>query len=164
MTLYHLHGDLTRQTVNLVSRHGVIDVDMQRTNLYVWAIVMQYQVEHAMNALKGGNFFDNLFREFCRNTRTQQFVDRRSKHLDTSLDDHNGNQCAQDAIERHAPQQHHTSRDKCCQRDDGIKQRIRARGNQCVALQLLALALHVLTEDEFHHDGHHDNHQCGGRV
>ena len=100
VTLYHLHGDLTRQTVNLVGRHCIIDVDVQGANLYVWAIVMQYQVEYTVNAIEVGNFFDNLLREFCRNARTQQFVDRRSQHLDACLDNHNGNQCAQDAIEQ----------------------------------------------------------------
>ena len=104
VTLYHLHGNLTRQTVNLVSRHGIIDVDVQVANLDIWAIVMQYQVEHAVNTFEVGNFFDNLFREFCRDARAKQFIDRLSQHLDTSLDDNHGDEGTQNAVERYVPQ------------------------------------------------------------
>ena len=117
-----------------------------------------------MNALEIENRLLNLLGEICRNARAQQFVDRRGEHLDTGLDDHDGNQGAQNTIERYSPQQHHTSRDERCQGYNGIKQRIGAGGNQRIALQLFALVLHVSAEDELHHDGHHDDYERGCRV
>ena len=164
MTLVHLRGNPSCQTVNVVGRHCVIDVDVQRADLHVRAVVIQYQVEHAVYALEVQDLLLNLFGEVCRNARAQQFIDGRGQHLDTSLDDDKGNQSAQDTVERYTPQQHDTRRDKRSQRNDGIEQCIRAGGNQRVALQLFALLLDILAKDKFHHNSHDDDHQCSRGV
>ena len=160
VTLVHLRRDAARQSVNVVGRHCIIHVDMQRTNLHVRTVVVQYQVEDTMHALEVGYLLLDLLGVLGRDTRTQQFVDRRGQHLETGLDNHNRYQGAKDTVERHPPQQHDSRRYERGQRDDGIKQRVRARGYQRVALQLFALLLHILAQDKLHHNSHHDNHQC----
>ena len=39
-----------------------------------------------------------------------------------------------------------------------------ARSDQCVTLQLLALPFHILSQHQFHHDGHHDDRQRTLRI
>ena len=49
----HVGGNLARQGVDLVGRHRVVDVDVERADFHVGTVVVEYQVVHAMNALEG---------------------------------------------------------------------------------------------------------------
>ena len=49
----HVVGNLARQGVDLVGRHRVVDVDVERADFHVGTVVVEYQVVHAMNALEG---------------------------------------------------------------------------------------------------------------
>ena len=50
--LKHLLRDTSRQTMYLVGIHRIIDVDMERADKDVWAVVVQNDIEHTMNTIK----------------------------------------------------------------------------------------------------------------
>ena len=159
MLLCHLHGYLAGEPMYLMSRHRVIDIDVERADLHIRPVVVENQVVHPMHALELGHLLLDLIGEFGRDTGAQQFVDRRGQHFDTGLDDDNGDKGAQDTVEADIPQQHDTSRNEGGQRNNGIEKRIRARGNQGIAVQLLPLLLDISPQNQLHYDGHHDDHE-----
>ena len=73
--------------MDVVRRHGVVNVDVERANFDVRTIVVQYEVEHAVNTLDVGYLLHNLLGELSWDAGAQQFVDRGGEHLDTGLDD-----------------------------------------------------------------------------
>ena len=122
----HFLADATREAMNLVGIHRVLDVDVQGADLHIGTIIVDNDVKHAIHSVKVVYLLLDLREQFRRNLGTEQFVDGGGEHLDTCLDDDQRDEGTQDAVERNAPQQHHTSRDERGQGDDGIEQGIGA--------------------------------------
>ncbi len=155
----YLLTDATRQAVNLVGIHRVLDVDVQGTDLHVGAVIVDDDVKHALHTVKVVDFLLDLREQFGRNLGTEQFVDRRSEHLDTSLDDNQRDEGAQDTVKRDIPHQHHACRDERRQRDDSVEQSIGAGRDERVALEFLALRLDITAKHQFHDNRHDDDNE-----
>ena len=71
--------------MDVVGIHRVVHTDMQRTNHHIGPIVVKNKVEHSMHTLHRSNILLDLARQFRGDFLAQQLVDRRGKHLKTSL-------------------------------------------------------------------------------
>ena len=99
----HLLRDAARQSVNLMSIHSVIDIDVERADKNVGTIVVKDNIKYAVDSLKTEHLMFDLFQQFGRDTTSQQFINGRSQHLYTSLDDDNRYQGTQYAVEGDMP-------------------------------------------------------------
>ena len=88
--------------------HRIEDIDVERADLHIRTVVVQDDVKHTAHAVEAGHLALDLREQLGGDLGAQQLVDGRSEHLDTRLDDDQGDEGTQDAVERNAPEQHHT--------------------------------------------------------
>ena len=151
--------NLACQNVDLMRRHAVRHADVERAYHHVRAVIVQNDIEYALDALDTHQFFLDLFNQIGRYPGPKQFIHRRSQHFDTSFYDYKRDQSAQDSVQGEVPDEHYTCRYKRGGGDDRIEQCIRTGCYKRIAAELLALPLDVESQHQLDGNGHDNNYK-----
>ena len=104
--------NILRHLINISCCYRVLHLDMHRSDRELRAIVVQYEVIGSQHTRHGFHLLLDIMRELRVIAITEQFADRRQHHLHTSLDDDQGDGCAEPAVELQSEEHHHACRDQ----------------------------------------------------